>query len=64
MVADALAISASALQQVKRTMLKIFLVELVAIPSILENIKTFRSFKIINICSILSCVVTILRDNR
>ena len=39
MVANALVISASALQLVERTKLKIFLIELVFAPSILENIK-------------------------
>ena len=41
MVADALAISASALQLVERMKLKIFLVELVVAPSILDNITNF-----------------------
>ena len=41
MVVDALAISASALQLVERMKLKIFLVELVATPSIPDNITNF-----------------------
>ena len=41
MVADAVAISASALQPVERTKLKNFLVELVAVPFIPDNITKF-----------------------
>ena len=43
-VADALAISASALQPIERTKLKIFSVELVAVPSIPDNITNFQVF--------------------
>ena len=45
MVVDALAILASALQPVKRTKLKQFSVELVVVPSILENIIKFQVFQ-------------------
>ena len=45
MVADALTILASALQLVERMKLKTFLVELVATPSILENITNFQVFQ-------------------
>ena len=45
MVANALAILDSALQPVKRTKLKWFLVELVVAPSILENITNFQVFQ-------------------
>ncbi len=45
MVVDALAISISALQPVERTKLKIFLVELVVVPSILDNITNFQVFE-------------------
>ena len=43
-VADALTILASALQLVERTKLRIFSVELVADPSILNNITNFQVF--------------------
>ena len=45
MVANALAISASALQPVERTKLKIFSFELVVVPSILDNITNFQVFQ-------------------
>ena len=45
MVADALTISASALWPVKRTKLKWFSVELVVVPSILDNITNFQVFQ-------------------
>ena len=43
-VADALTISAGALQLVERTKLKRLSVELVTMPSILENITNFQIF--------------------
>lgn len=45
MVADALAILVSALQPDERTKLKIFSVELVVVPSILDNITNFQVFQ-------------------
>ena len=45
MVVDALTILASTLQLVERTKLKIFLVEFVAAPSILDNITNFQVFQ-------------------
>ena len=45
MVVDALTISASALQLVKRMKLKRFLVELVVVSSIPNNIKNFQIFQ-------------------
>ena len=45
MVADALAVSASALQPVERMKLKIFSVELVVVPSIPDNITNFQVFQ-------------------
>ena len=45
MVADALAISTSALQLVERTKLKIFLVELVVFLSVPNNIKKIQVFQ-------------------
>jgi len=45
LVADTLAISASTLQTVERTKLKRFLVELVVVPSIPDNITNFQVFQ-------------------
>ena len=45
MVANALTISASALQPIERMKLKQFFVELVASPSILDNIIKFQVFQ-------------------
>lgn len=45
MVSNALTILASALKLVKRTRLKWFLVEVVAAPSILDNINKFQVFQ-------------------
>ena len=45
MVADALSISASTLQPVEKMKLKRFSVELVAVPSIPDNITNFQVFQ-------------------